>query len=498
MGNISVASALISVYDKSGLDVLVKALSSYGVTIYSTGGTYTYIASLGIQVVKVEDITGFPSMLDGRVKTLHPAVFAGILARRDEDHLSQLKQYDLPRFDMVVVDLYPFEETVRNTTDESQIIEKIDIGGVSLLRAAAKNYTSVAVISQRSQYEEISGHLQANEGKLTLVQRRELAYGAFEVTAHYDRAITDYFGGMTGHSISLRYGENPHQHARFIGNLKQKFHQLNGKALSYNNLVDVDSALGLIAEFKDSQPTFAIIKHTNPCGIATRPEVIEAWNAALECDPNSAFGGIIVSNVAIDEQTADAIDQLFYEVLIAPGFGKGVAEKLSRKKNRIILQITSAVPELESSKDILGGRLIQQSDYSDSSEPLIPVSKTRANHNIQEDMQFAIKCVKHLKSNAIAIVKKQQMIGSGQGQTSRVSALSQAIAKMRSSGFDPKDAVLSSDAFFPFSDSVAMAHEAGIMYIVQPGGSVKDQESIDYCDANNISMYFTGIRHFKH
>ena len=499
MSNIPITSALISVFDKSGLDILVKELHNHQVKIYSTGGTYDFIKNLGIDATLVEDLTGFPTMLDGRVKTLHPAVFAGILARRNDDHLGQLKTHNLPQIDLVVVDLYPFEETLKQTSDDALIIEKIDIGGVSLLRAASKNHASVAVISKQSQYPIVAGWLKENNGSTSIEQRIQLAYESFMVTAHYDTAISYYFAEKVGQAKHLRYGENPHQKASFIGNLDDIFRQISGKEISYNNLVDIDGAIALISEFKSNDPTFAIIKHTNPCGVATRDSVKNAWDAALACDPTSAFGGIIISNKMIDGETADAIDEIFYEVLIAPSFGEGVIEKLSKKKNRIILHLSTFEVSPEQRKYILGGHLSQSMDnHKAEDESLQQVTKATIPASQSDDLIFSLKCVKHLKSNAIAIVKNQQMIGAGLGQTSRVDALNQAIEKAKRMGFDLDSSVLASDAFFPFADSVEIAYNAGIRYIVQPGGSVKDNDSIVYCDDHGMAMYFTGIRHFKH
>lgn len=499
MSNISITSALISVFDKTGLDVLVKELHKHNVTIYSTGGTYDFIKNLGIEATLVEDLTGFPAMLDGRVKTLHPAVFAGILARRDEDHLGQLKQHNLPQIDLVVVDLYPFEETLKNTTDDKAIIEKIDIGGVSLLRAASKNHASVAVVSKQSQYPTVAFWINENNGGTTLEQRVQLAFESFEVTAGYDTAIGAYFAGKAGHSKALRYGENPHQKATFTGNLNQTFVQLSGKEISYNNIVDIDGAIALMAEFKENNPTFAIIKHTNPCGVAIRSSVKEAWDAALACDPTSAFGGIIICNKNIDKATADAIDEIFYEVLIAPGFDAGVVDQLKKKKNRIILELKTFDLVSDQKKFMLGGQLTQDMDIMRAEDEVFQKMTAASIPDEQRaDLIFGIKCVKHLKSNAIAIVKDQQMIGAGLGQTSRIDALNQSVEKAKRMGFSLEGSVLASDAFFPFSDSVAIAHEAGIRSIVQPGGSVKDNDSITYCDENGIAMYFTGVRHFKH
>lgn len=499
MDLIKVSSALISVYDKTGLDVLIRELAAHDVAIYSTGGTYDYITAMGVPAIKVEDLTGYPSMLDGRVKTLHPAVFGGILARRNEDHLGQLKHHQLPVIDLVAVDLYPFEETLKNTTDDQAIIDKIDIGGVSLLRAAAKNHHSVVVISRQSQYPLVAQWLNANQGGTTLEQRTLLGYESFAVTAHYDTAISRYFAHKAGRQQVLRYGENPHQKAFFTGDYNQVFTQLAGKEISYNNIVDIDGAIALMSEFKDNKPAFAIIKHTNPCGVALRDTVKEAWDAALACDPTSAFGGIIICNEAIDAETASAIDDIFYEVLIAPGYEAGVVDMLKKKKNRILLELHSFEPAVEQQKSMLGGTLVQDADLAPvENETLNQVTKKGIPAEKRADLIFGIKCVKHLKSNAIAIVKDLQMIGAGVGQTSRIDALQQAIDKAGRMGFTMDGSVLASDAFFPFADSVEIAYKAGIHYIVQPGGSVRDEDSVTYCDEHGLGMYFTGTRHFKH
>lgn len=499
MDLIKVSSALISVYDKTGLDVLIRELAAHDVAIYSTGGTYDYITAMGVPAIKVEDLTGYPSMLDGRVKTLHPAVFGGILARRNEDHLGQLKHHQLPVIDLVAVDLYPFEETLKNTTDDHAIIDKIDIGGVSLLRAAAKNHHSVVVISRQSQYPVVAQWLNANQGATTLEQRTLLGYESFSVTAHYDTAISRYFAHKAGKQQVLRYGENPHQKAFFIGDYNQVFTQLAGKEISYNNIVDIDGAIALMSEFKESKPAFAIIKHTNPCGVALRDTVKEAWGAALACDPTSAFGGIIICNKAIDAVTASAIDDIFYEVLIAPGYEAGVVDMLKKKKNRILLELHSFEPAVEQQKSMLGGTLVQDADLAPvENETLNQVTKKGIPAEKRADLIFGIKCVKHLKSNAIAIVKDLQMIGAGVGQTSRIDALRKAIDKAGRMGFTMDGSVLASDAFFPFADSVEIAYKVGIHYIVQPGGSVRDEDSVTYCDEHGLGMYFTGTRHFKH
>ncbi len=503
-----IRSALISVYSKEGLEPLIRALHHFGTTLYSTGGTQEYIAALGIPVISVESLTGYPSILDGRVKTLHPKVFGGILARREPAHVEELVQFGIPEIDLVVVDLYPFEETLATTNEEAAIIEKIDIGGISLIRAAAKNFRDVAVVPSRRDYAFILSVLEKNDGATGIAERKALAGRAFEVSSEYDSAIMGYFKGGNGTAggqfglmgaEALRYGENPHQSATFYGDLGQAFEKCSGKALSYNNLVDIDAAVALIAEFKDAPPTFAILKHTNPCGVATRPSVREAWEAALQADPVSAFGGILISNAPIDLATAEAVDEIFYEVLIAPDYSGEALEKLSRKKNRILLRAPHFRLAPKMFKSLLHGVIEQDTDQA-MEDPATWTQPTREGVSDDEkaDLLFALKCVKHLKSNAIALVRGRQLIGMGCGQTSRVDALQQALTKARHHGFDPTGSVLASDAFFPFPDCAAIAHEAGIRALVQPGGSVRDQESVDCCDARGMAMLFTGIRHFKH
>jgi phosphoribosylaminoimidazolecarboxamide formyltransferase/IMP cyclohydrolase len=503
-----IRSALISVYSKEGLEPLILALHHFGVTLYSTGGTQEYISALGIPVLSVESLTGYPSILDGRVKTLHPKVFGGILARREPGHAGELSQFGIPEIDLVVVDLYPFEETLATTDEEAAIVEKIDIGGISLIRAAAKNFRDVVVVPSRRDYAYILSILEKNDGATGLAERKVLAGRAFEVSSRYDAAIMGYFKAGEGAAEglfgfmgaeALRYGENPHQSAVFYGDLGQAFEKCAGKALSYNNLVDIDAAVALMAEFADGPPTFAILKHTNPCGVATRPSAGEAWEAALQADPVSAFGGILISNTPIDLATAVAVDEIFYEVLIAPDFSPEALEKLARKKNRILLRAPHFRIAPRMFKSLLHGVIGQDSDRA-IEDPGTWAQPTRegASEDEKADLLFALKCVKHLKSNAIALVRGGQLIGMGCGQTSRVDALQQALSKARHHGFDPAGAVLASDAFFPFPDCVAIAHEAGIRALVQPGGSVRDQESIDCCDARGMAMLFTGIRHFKH
>ncbi len=503
-----IQSALISVFHKEGLEDIIKELHKLDVTIYSTGGTQAYIESLAVPVERVEDLTSYPSILNGRVKTLHPKVFGGILARREEDHLSELKQYDIPEIDLVIVDLYPFEETVANTNDEATIIEKIDIGGISLIRAAAKNYRDVAIVPSKEEYGMLSHLLKEQQGSLSLENRKELARRAFKVSSNYDVAIFNYFTQESDdlsfkqsihQSEVLRYGENPHQSGVFYGDFDQMFEKLNGKAVSYNNLVDIDAAVQIMREFQNADPTFAILKHTNTCGLATRPTLHEAWEAALDCDNVSAFGGIFICNRPIDLKTAEAIDQLFYEVVIAPRFNDDAQELLSKKKNRILLKIKEYFVRDRAFRSLLNGVVEQDTDLKTETAPDLTVATKVAPTEAQvKDLLFANIAVKHLKSNGIALIKNQQLIGMGCGQTSRVDALRQAIAKAESFGFNLDGAVMGSDAFFPFPDCVEIADKAGIKAVTHPGGSIKDQDSIDYCDAHGMAMVMTGHRHFKH
>ncbi len=504
-----IRSALISVYYKDGLDVILDVLKDHNVTIYSTGGTQAYIEEKGISVERVEDLTSYPSILDGRVKTLHPKVFGGILAKREDDHLSQLNQYDIPEIDLVIVDLYPFEETLKSTDDESLIIEKIDIGGIALIRAAAKNFNDVAVVASKDSYYEVADAMKSQDGALTLNQRKELASKAFAVSSHYDTAIFNYFNRDFGNNSSfkksinkvqeLRYGENPHQTAQFYGDLTEQFDKLGGKELSFNNLVDIDAAVSLMREFKNDKPTFAVLKHTNACGVATRNTVEEAWDAALAGDPISAFGGILICNSTIDLKTAEKINTLFYEVLIAPGFDLPARDLLLQKKKRVLLKIKSFDLQEKSFKSILNGVIVQDTDLKTEDQSSFELKTNRSPSPEQmSDLSFALKCGKHLKSNTIVLVKNNQLLGMGCGQTSRVDACQQAIAKAKRFKFDLEGAVMASDAFFPFPDCVEIAGNAGIKAIVQPGGSIKDQLSIDYCNENDLAMVMTGTRHFKH
>jgi len=499
-----IQNALISVYHKDGLEDIVKLLHHHNIQIYSTGGTKKYIQEQGVPVLKVEDQTGYPSILDGRVKTLHPAVFGGILARREPGHLEELKKYNLPEIDLVIVDLYPFEDTVRNTDDEAQIIEKIDIGGISLIRAAAKNYQDVVIIPGKDQYSDLAEIL--NEGPSTsLDQRKELALQAFAVSAHYDQAILGYFknGSLGFNSVypdgqSLRYGENPHQSAQFHGPMKC-LDKLSGKDLSYNNLVDVDAAMGIMAEYQNADPTFAILKHTNSCGLATRGTVLEAWKAALAGDPISAFGGILICNSPIDISTAEEINKIFYEVVIAPSFSEEAHDLLTKKKKRILLQIQGYPQPKWQYKSLLDGVIAQTADRAIEGKDDFEVITEKAPTEDQiSDLIFANKCAKHLKSNTIVLVKNKQLLGMGCGQTSRVDACRQAIEKAIKMGFDLKGAVMASDAFFPFPDCVELAAEAGIQSVIQPGGSMNDKLSIEACNNLGLSMVKTGVRHFKH
>lgn len=503
-----IRSALVSVYSKDGLEPIIRRMHDLGITLYSTGGTQSYIQKLGIPVTAVETLTGYPSILDGRVKTLHPAVFGGLLARREPDHLGQLAQYNIPEIDCVIVDLYPFEETVSQTHDETEIIEKIDIGGVSLIRAAAKNWKDVVVVGSKEDYALFDDLLQNEGADFDEAVRREFARRAFKVTSNYDIAIFNWFNeGTTDISFKysihrsdiLRYGENPHQSGVFFGDFEKVFDKLNGKAISYNNLVDIDAALQLMREFQVGKPAFAILKHTNACGVARRHTLLEAWQAALACDATSAFGGIFITNTRVDLVTAQEINKLFYEVLIAPDFDADALELLRKKDQRILLKIKSFDVAKRSFRSLLNGVVEQDADLKTETEADLKTVTTRTPTPKEVgEMLFAAKCVKHLKSNAIALVKERQLIGMGCGQPSRVDALRQAIAKAKSFGFDLNGAVMASDAFFPFPDCVEIAHKAGIEAVVQPGGSIKDKESIEYCNNNGLSMVLTGTRHFKH
>lgn len=502
-----IKSALISVFDKGGLDTIVQKLNAYGVTIFSTGGTQDYIESLGIPVQRVEDLTSYPSILGGRVKTLHPKIFGGILSRREnQSDLEQIATYEIPEIDLVIVDLYPFEKTVASGAGHEDIIEKIDIGGISLIRAAAKNYSDVVIIPSKDQYSTFIEILTGG-GTTTLKQREAFARDAFNVSSHYDTQIFNYFNRESEPSFkqsqtksrTLRYGENPHQKGTFYGDLDAMFDILHGKELSYNNLLDIDAAVNLMEDFKNDEPSFAILKHNNACGFATRKTILEAYQAALAGDPVSAFGGILIANKSIDEPTAREINELFCEVVIAPGYDAAALDILKEKKNRVILVQKQVDLPKKQFRTVLNGILEQDRDSkSETIADFETRTKTTPNEQELKDLVFANKLVKHTKSNTIVLAKNGQLLASGTGQTSRVDALRQAIHKAQSFNFDLKGAVMASDAFFPFPDCVEIAKQAGITAVVQPGGSVKDQLSIDYCNENSLSMVFTGNRHFKH
>jgi len=498
--NLRIQSALISVYYKDGLDEIAKALHQNQVTIYSTGGTRSFIENLGIPCVAVEDITGYPSILGGRVKTLHPKVFGGILARRElEQDMQEIQQFEIPLFDLVMVDLYPFDETVANGGTDQEIIEKIDIGGVSLIRAAAKNHAYTTIVAHQSLYQNFLSDYQRGNGSLSLEQRKHFAAKAFGVTANYDTSIGDWFAGNKVYA--LRYGENPHQSGQFKGNLERIFQKHQGKELSYNNLLDVDAALNLLNEFDASTAcTFVVIKHNNACGVATRNSALQAWTDALACDPVSAFGGIIATNQPITGEVASEINNLFFEVLLAPSYDRDALELLKSKPNRIIIEVTNnPISQEKQMRTILNGVLIQDKDTNtETRQQMNCVTKIQPTEQQLADLEFAVKIVKLTKSNTIVLAKNNQLLASGTGQTSRVDALQQAIEKANRFGFDLEGAVLASDAFFPFPDCVEIADKSGIKAVIQPGGSIKDQASIDYCNSNDMTMVFTGIRHFKH
>lgn len=498
--------ALISVYHKDKLDEIIKKLHSEGVTFLSTGGTKSFIESLGIPCDAVEDLTSYPSILGGRVKTLHPKVFGGILARRDvEKDLDQLEQYEIPEIDLVIVDLYPFEATIAAGADEATSIEKIDIGGISLIRAAAKNYRDVLILASEAQYNPFLELINQKGANTTLEERRWFAKEAFSVSSHYDTAIFNYFDGDNASAFrysadgakSLRYGENPHQNGYFFGKFDEMFEQLHGKEISYNNLLDIDAAVSLINDFEDI--TFAILKHNNACGLASRSMLKDAWEAALAGDPVSAFGGVLITNAIVDKETAEEIHKLFLEVIIAPDYDLDALEILTQKKNRIILVLEGNKVPKKQFRSVLNGVLVQDKDlHTETAEDLKVVTEKEPSEDEIEDLLFANKIVKHSKSNAIVLAKGKQMIASGVGQTSRVDALKQAIEKAKSFEFDLQGAVMASDAFFPFSDCVEIAAEAGIKAVIQPGGSVRDDESIEMCNNKGVSMVTTGFRHFKH
>lgn len=501
--------ALISVFHKDGLDSILKMLHADGVKFLSTGGTKSFIESLGYPCDAVEDLTSYPSILGGRVKTLHPKVFGGILNRRDnETDRAQTAQYDIPEIDLVIVDLYPFEQTVASGASHPDIIEKIDIGGISLIRAGAKNYNDVVIVASKAQYSPLTDMLSRNGAKSSLDDRIFFAKEAFKVSSGYDTAIFNYFDSycQTAPSamrvafddkMSLRYGENPHQSGAFFGRFDEMFKQLHGKEISYNNLLDIDAAVSLITEF--TEPTFAILKHNNACGLASRPTMLEAWTDALAGDPVSAFGGVLIANRPIDAATAEEINKIFFEVIIAPEYSDDAFTILAQKKNRIILHQTGQLNTSKQFRSILNGALMQERDLKiETPADLTVVTKVAPSAEQVEDLLFANRIVKNSKSNAIVLAKGGMLLASGVGQTSRVDSLRQAIAKAQSFGFDLNGAVMASDAFFPFADCVEIAHNAGITAVIHPGGSIRDQESVDYCDANGMAMVTTGFRHFKH
>ena len=498
--------ALVSVYHKDKLDIIIKKLHSEGVEFISTGGTQSFIESLDIPCSAVEDLTGYPSILGGRVKTLHPKVFGGILNRRDlELDKAQIAEYDIPEIDLVIVDLYPFEATVAAGADEPTTIEKIDIGGISLIRAAAKNYNDVVIVASQDQYEPLFDIISANGAETTLEERRWFAKEAFAVSSHYDSAIFNYFDNKEKSAFrysennpkALRYGENPHQNGIFFGKFDDMFEQLQGKEISYNNLLDIDAAVNLINDFDDI--TFAILKHNNACGIASRPVLVDAWNAALAGDPVSAFGGVLITNAIVDKATAEEMHKIFFEVVIAPDYDLEAIEILSQKKNRIILIIKDAKVKAKQFRSLLNGVLVQDKDtHTETADDLKVVTEKAPAADEIEDLLFANKIVKHSKSNAIVLAKNKQLCASGVGQTSRVDALTQAIDKADTFKFDLNGAVMASDAFFPFPDCVQIASETGITSVIQPGGSINDKLSIEKCNETGLSMVTTGFRHFKH
>ncbi len=504
-----IGAALISVFHKDGLAPIVQKLHEQGVTLYSTGGTEKFINDLSIPVVAVEDLTSYPSILGGRVKTLHPKVFGGILNRQDhEGDVKEMKEYEIPQIDLVIVDLYPFEKTVASGASEQDIVEKIDIGGISLIRAAAKNFKDTLCVSSMSDYAEILDLISANDGHVSLEDRKRFAAKSFAVSSHYDTAIFGYFNKeqqipalklSANDGKELRYGENPHQRGTFFGEFSEVFDKLHGKDLSYNNLLDVDAAVNLIAEFQGEKPTFAVLKHNNACGFAQRTTMHTAYLDALAGDPTSAFGGVLIANGEIDKKTAEEIHKLFCEVVIAPSFTPEALDILKGKKNRIVLKLKKIILQEQLLRTCLNGTLIQDRDYiTDAKKDLTNATTKTPSESELEDLLFASKICKHTKSNTIVLVKGKQLCASGTGQTSRVDALKQAIDKAQSFGFDLSGSVMASDAFFPFPDCVEIADKAGISAVIQPGGSIKDQLTIDYCNENNLSMVLTGTRHFKH
>ena len=498
--------ALVSVYHKEGLNEIISKLHEEGVEFLSTGGTRQFIESLGYPCRAVEDLTSYPSILGGRVKTLHPKIFGGILCRRAlEQDRQQTEKYEIPEIDLVIVDLYPFEATVASGAPEADIIEKIDIGGISLIRAAAKNYNDVVIVASQAQYKPLADILMEHGATTTLEERRWFAKEAFGVSSHYDTAIFNYFDGDAGSAFrcsannrtALRYGENPHQNGCFYGHLDQMFDQIHGKEISYNNLLDINAAVELMDEFDET--TFAILKHNNACGLASRPTVLEAWRDALAGDPVSAFGGVLITNAVVDKETAEEIDKIFFEVIIAPDYDVDALEVLGQKKNRIILVRKQAERPKKQFRSLLNGVLVQDRDLKvETPDDLKTVTAKAPTAQETEDMLFANKIVKNSKSNAIVLAKGKQLLASGVGQTSRVDALKQAIEKAKNFGFDLHGAVMASDAFFPFPDCVEIADKEGITAVIQPGGSIKDQLTFDYCDAHGMAMVTTGFRHFKH
>lgn len=501
-----IKNALISVYCKDKLKPIIQQLETLGINIYSTGGTQKFIEEQGIKSIPIESLTSYPSILGGRVKTLHPKIFGGILSRRDlySDN-AQLIKYEIPEIDLVIVDLYPFKETILSTKEEDEIIEKIDIGGNSLIRAGAKNFKDVIIVPSKNEYEDLLSILKETKGISTLTQRKNFAKQAFNISSHYDIEIFNYFNDNDENifkksiqtSQKLKYGENPHQKGIFYGKLDGLFNKIQGKELSYNNLLDIDSALNLISEFNET--TFAILKHTNTCGIASRPILLDAWKKALACDPISAFGGILITNKVIDIETAKEINKIFYEVIIAPGYNENALELLKLKKKRIILQQKNIKMPTKIFKSLLNGVIEQDKDLNtELKSDMKVVTKLIPTENELNDLEFACKVAKHTKSNTIVLVKNNQLIGSGVGQTSRVDALKQGIVKAKNLNFDLKGSVIASDAFFPFADCVEIAHNSGISAIIHPGGSIRDNLSIEYCDNNKMTMVTTGIRHFKH
>jgi phosphoribosylaminoimidazolecarboxamide formyltransferase/IMP cyclohydrolase len=507
MNEKKIKTALISVYHKDNLEEIVKTLNELGVKIISTGGTKNFIKNLGVDVTAVEELTSYTSILGGRVKTLHPKIFGGILSRMDNEHdKSQLKEYEIPAIDLVIVDLYPFEETVASGASDQEIIEKIDIGGISLIRAAAKNFKDVAIISSRTQYNLLIEILKNRKGVTTIEERKQLAMEAFNISSHYDIAILNYFNRGREKKIfkqsivlskELRYGENPHQRGTFYGDFSKIFDKLHGKEISYNNLLDIEAAVYLINEFDET--TFAILKHNNACGIASRKKLLDAWKDALAGDPVSAFGGILITNAEVDKDTAEEIDKLFFEVIIAPSYSDNALEIMKRKKNRIVLiRKECKLPDIQF-RTLLNGVIEQDRDLKiETADDMKPVTKRVPTREELIDLEFANKVVKNSKSNTIVLAKNKQLMASGVGQTSRVDALNQAITKARNFGFRLEGGVMASDAFFPFPDCVEIANKAGIKLVIQPGGSIRDKDSIEYCDENNMAMVVTGIRHFKH